>query len=114
MSGIDVARVVKKLTVRAGLDPFEVRGPFATGRSCDGCGHCWGNGAVDHETDGASERADGPAVYPRRKLVPGKLSGQVGVVNPKSHGLYPLVVRIATDLKCSRKSLYLLEEQSSL
>ena len=49
----------------------EVRRAFVKGRTCDGCGDCWGDGAIHHEPDGPPECADGKAVYKGWKFVPG-------------------------------------------
>ena len=72
LSGIDVARVVKKLAVRAGLDASEVRGPFTPGRARYQRGDCGRVRTVDHEPDRASERADGAALHSGWEFVPGE------------------------------------------
>ena len=72
LSGIDVARVVKKPAEAGRTGCSQVRGPFASGRTCDECGDCRCVGTVDHEPDGASIGADGPALHSRRQPVPRK------------------------------------------
>jgi hypothetical protein len=57
LSGIDVARVVKKFALRARPGCYGARGPFATGRTATSAAIAGASVAVDHETDGASQRA---------------------------------------------------------
>jgi len=80
LSGIDVARVVKKLADRAGLDAANYAGAFAPSRTCHQRGHCRGVRAVHHEPDGAPLGSDGTALHPRRKSVPGEQCRQVGPI----------------------------------
>ena len=72
LSGIDVARVVKKLVDRARAGSRQVRWPQPTGRARHECGYCWGVRAVHYEPDGASLGADGRALHPGGELVPGE------------------------------------------
>ena len=80
LSGIDVARVVKKLARACRTRSSEVRWPLATGRTCNSCGDCWGVGTLDYGADRPSIRADGPAVYSGWEFVPGEQRGQAGLV----------------------------------
>ncbi len=51
LGGIDVARVVKKLAERAGLDPAKYAGHSL--RAGHATGACGGVGEIDHESNGA-------------------------------------------------------------
>ena len=80
LSGIDVARVVKKLAERAGLDAAKYAGHSLRAGHATSCGHCGRFGAVHHEPDRASVGSDGAAVYPGWQSVPGEQRGEVGAV----------------------------------
>jgi integrase len=71
LSGIDVARVVKKLAVR-GFRCCEIRGTLATGWTCYHCGYWWRIGEIDYEPDRASVGSDGPAVHSGWQSVQGE------------------------------------------
>ena len=81
LSGIDVARVVKKLAERAGLDPG-LYASLTPGRTRHARRDCRGVGAVDHEPNRASVGADGAPVHSGWKFVPGEQRGEVGVIIP--------------------------------
>jgi hypothetical protein len=51
LSGIDVARLSKKLATRAGLDAAQIRGPLPSRRTCYQRGHSGRVGAIHHETN---------------------------------------------------------------
>jgi hypothetical protein len=50
----------------------EICGPFSKARTRYQRRDCWSVGAVHHEPDGASERADGEAVYQGWEFVSGE------------------------------------------
>jgi hypothetical protein len=58
LSGIEVARVVKKLAERAGLDAVKYAGHSLRQDTLQ-AERLLGLGEVDYESDGAQERADG-------------------------------------------------------
>jgi integrase len=72
LSGLGVARIVKKLAQRAGLDPAKYARALAAGGACDQRCDCGCDGAKHHEPDGAQVRADGTAVHQGRKFVQGE------------------------------------------
>jgi hypothetical protein len=72
LSPIDVARVVKKLAERAGLDAAKYAGHSLRAGHATSAAIAGAVRAVDHEPDRASQRADGEAVYPGREFVPGE------------------------------------------
>ena len=80
MSGIDVARVVKKLAERAGLDAAKyaghsLRAGHATAAAIAGASER----SIMNQT-GASVGSDGAAVYPGWESLPGEQRGEIGTV----------------------------------
>ena len=80
LSSVDVARVVKKLAERAGLDPAKyaghsLRAGHATAAAASGASE-----RSDHEPNWAPKRADGQALHSRGEFVSGEFGGEVGVV----------------------------------
>ena len=80
LSGIDVARVVKKLAERAGLDSAKYAGHSLRAGHATSRGDRGRVGAVHHESDRASVGSDGAALYPGREPVPGEQRGKTGAV----------------------------------
>ena len=70
LSDIDVARVVKKLAERAGLDAAKYAGHSLRAGHATSAAIAGASGALDHESDWASERTNGPPVYPGWESVP--------------------------------------------
>lgn len=80
MSGIDVARIVKKLAQRAGLDASKyaghsLRAGHATAAAIAGASER----SIMNQT-GHPERADGPAVHQGRDVIQGQQRREAWVV----------------------------------
>jgi len=80
LSGGDVARVVKKLATRAGLDPARYAGHSLRAGHPNQCCECRGVGAKHHEPNRASQRSDGSKVHPGRQLVPRELGNEARAI----------------------------------
>jgi hypothetical protein len=80
LSGIDVARVVKKLAQRAGLDAAKyagnsLRAGHATSAAIMGASE---RSITNHPAPAV--RSDGEAVYRGREFIPGEQRGETGIV----------------------------------
>ena len=72
LSGIDIARIVKKLADRAGLDPAKYAGHSLRAGHATSAAIAGGKRTEHYAPDRASVGSDGQAVYPGRQSVQGE------------------------------------------